>query len=414
MASRFATQRQLIRIFSSILCIAGGTLTVESGGQPTWPSWGGPSRNWITDESICFDQWTGGDPEVLWRTNVGTGYTPVTSKNGLVYSSGSRRGVETIYCLNAEDGSVQWKHSYKSELYSLNHDGGPAAAIAIGEALVWSLGRDGDLFCLNAQSGEVVWSTRLDKLLGIKAPFYGYTSSPLLCGDRLIVDSGVVTSFEMDSGTVIWKTRDYGAGYASPVLADSPTETRLAVFNKFGVVLLDLNDGSEYGKYPWKTEFDNNVAAVIPHDNRVFVSSGYEMGCGLIQFEEDTPPEVLYRNQNMRSQFQSCLYHEGRVLGFDGDIGKNSLKGLDFETGEVQWEEKNLSDGSLVIADNKLVILSFTGELIIGDIAGPGFTELQRTHVMGGKCWTPPTVCGGKMYVRNSMGQIVCLDVSCE
>ena len=402
---------------SAVAFLAAGHVDVvqsQTENEWDWPTWGGPTRNWKTAEPLCPTRWNKNEPIVRWKASVGTGYTPVTVKNGLVYSSGNRRNVETIYCLSATSGKVLWKHSYRSKLYSKNHDGGPAAAITVDEGLLWSLGRDGDLLCLRADSGEVVWSIRLREQLGIPPPFYGYTSSPLVLGHQLIVDAGVVTSFDKTSGKLIWRTEDYGAGYSSPILAQIDKGKRILTFNKFGVVLLNIKDGSEFGKYPWKSESGNTLASFISHEGFVFVSSGYGVGCGLIQFTEGAKPKLIYKNTNMCSQFQSCILHKGRIIGFDGNIGDSTLKCLDFRTGEVKWEEQRLRDGSIILADGRLIMLTFDGEIIMGEINEHGIDELERIHEIGGRCWTPPTYCGGNLFIRNSKGQVVCLDADCR
>jgi outer membrane protein assembly factor BamB len=47
-------------------------------------------------------------------------------------------------------------------------------------------------------------------------------------------------------------------------------------------------------------------------------------------------------------------------------------------------------------------------------LAEPSPAELKilgRSQVLGGVCWTPPTLVNGKIYVRNAKGDLVCVEL---
>ena len=55
------------------------------------------------------------------------------------------------------------------------------------------------------------------------------------------------------------------------------------------------------------------------------------------------------------------------------------------------------------------------GELIIADATGEEYRELSKHKTLGGGvCWTVPVVSGGRIYCRNSTGDLVCVDHSTE
>jgi outer membrane protein assembly factor BamB len=64
-----------------------------------------------------------------------------------------------------------------------------------------------------------------------------------------------------------------------------------------------------------------------------------------------------------------------------------------------------------MIADGKIVALEETGVLIVAEATPEGYNELSRAHVLGGRCWTPPVLCDGRIYCRNAKGDLICLDV---
>ncbi|MGY8671032.1 MAG: alcohol dehydrogenase, partial [Verrucomicrobiia bacterium] len=67
--------------------------------------------------------------------------------------------------------------------------------------------------------------------------------------------------------------------------------------------------------------------------------------------------------------------------------------------------------GSLFASDNKLIILSPKGELIIAPVSKKGYKPLTRAKVLAGKCWTVPVLANGLLYCRNADGDLVCLDL---
>ena len=77
----------------------------------------------------------------------------------------------------------------------------------------------------------------------------------------------------------------------------------------------------------------------------------------------------------------------------------------------MKWEEKSITPGALIAADGKLIILTGKGELIIAKATPEKFDVISRAPVLTGQCWTAPVLADGRIYCRNSSGEVVCLDV---
>jgi outer membrane protein assembly factor BamB len=118
----------------------------------------------------------------------------------------------------------------------------------------------------------------------------------------------------------------------------------------------------------------------------------------------------LWRNKNMRNHLNSSVLWKGYIYGVDDGA---SITCLDFKTGQVQWSQKGFGRGSLMLADEKLIILSDKGKLAIAEASPTGFKQLSSAQILTGKCWTVPVLANGRIYARNNPGgQLVCLDVS--
>ena len=96
-----------------------------------------------------------------------------------------------------------------------------------------------------------------------------------------------------------------------------------------------------------------------------------------------------------------------------GDAGFGALRCLDAATGEMLWEEKlNRKEISLTAADGKLIVLDESGNLFIGKPSPSGFGLVAKTAIPKGIAWrTTPVLCGGRIYCRDSMIALVCIDV---
>ena len=89
---------------------------------------------------------------------------------------------------------------------------------------------------------------------------------------------------------------------------------------------------------------------------------------------------------------------------------------VEYDTGKVLWKERGWGLGSLMLAADdkgggKLIVLSDEGRLGIVAADPKEYRLLASTQALDGKCWTMPTLAGGRIYCRNAMGHLVCIDV---
>ena len=380
-----------------------------------WYQWRGPDSNGISSESGWSSTWPADGPEKLWELKVGVGYSSVVVSNGRLYTMGNADEKDTIYCLDASTGAEVWKYSYDCVAEGNEHPG-PASTPAVDGNRLYTLSREGHFHCLDVDSGEVIWVKNVVEDYGAKVPEWWFASSPMILDEMVIVDVGMTLALNKATGELVWKTKDYGdvwedienqgGGYSTAYAFDG--SRWLAVFNASGLVILDPESGEELMLHPWKTSYNINPTTPIVSGDKVFISSGYNVGCALIQIS-GSEPVVVWQNKNMRNQLNSSVLWEGHLYGFD----EKQLKCLDLETGEEKWAQKGLGKGSLMVADGKLIALSDNGKLVIAEASPDAFKELASAKVLDGLCWTVPVLSNGKIYCRNhDDGHLVCLDVS--
>ena len=383
----------------------------QSRTDADWAQWWGPNRDGISAESDWLAQWPMEGPTVIWEASIGVGYSAVSVSDGRAYTMGSEGANDRVFCFDAVSGEEKWRFEYACKQYGQYHKGGPSSTPLIDGDSVYTLSEDGDLHCLNANTGKKLWWRNLREELKLEAPTFGYCTSPMIEGGRLIVDVGVVLALDKAGGETIWQSKAYHPSYASPVAFTHDGKRRLAVFNGNGLVVLDAETGAEIAQHEWYHEYRVNAAQPIIHGDEIFITTGYGKGCSLLKFD-GAKLEPQWTNKNMRSQFWSSVLWKGHIYGFDND----RLRCLDWETGEAEWtdETPDYVKGSSVLADGKLIILSESGEMIVGEPSPEGFREISQAHPMSGTCWTMPVLSNGRIYCRNEAGRLICLDVGAK
>jgi len=378
-----------------------------------WPNWRGPDRNGISMEKNWQHVWPIEGPKTLWTANVGIGFSSVSIANDRLYTMGNSNDMDSVFCLNAQNGEVIWKHSYESPLEDRFFEGGPTSTPTVDAQSVYSLSRQGNLFCFDALSGVILWSKNVSKEAGVRIPGWGFSSSPLIHLDRLILNVGQSgLALDKRTGEMLWKSSDNDAGYMTPYpIKIEERWFALIASGKF-YQCVDIQTGEVAWKHRWLTTNGCNAADPIVEQDRVFISSGYGRGAAVLSFNA-TSAQVVWANTDMQNQLNSSVLVDGHIYGFDGDEGGEvQLKCLDISSGAVRWSFPGLGAGSLMVADKHLIILSEEGELSIAPVSNKLFKQISKAKILQGKCWTVPVLSNGKIVCRNASGDIACVDVS--
>lgn len=378
-----------------------------------WPRYRGNHFNGISQEKGWFGTWPGGQPKSLWKANVGTGFSSVAVAAGRVYTMGNAGKQDVVYCFDAATGRETWRHSYAQDLDPKYYEGGPGSTPTVDGDRVYTVGRHGAVFCLEAASGKVVWQANLHKQHGCEIPDWGFNGSAHIEGSLVIYNAGLHgIALNKATGEKVWASGKEASGYGTPVPFTHQGRTALAMFAAKGVVAIDPASGKTLWKHPWKTDYDVNAADPVISGHHMYVSSGYGTGGAMVDLSSGSPRQVWF-NKDVRAQMAAPVIIDGRIYAIDGQGGdRNShLRCLDLATGKVLWSSPDAATGNLTAADGKLIWLTGNGEVVIVEARADAYRELARAQVNGGKHWTAPVLANGRLYVRNSKGDLVCLDL---
>jgi outer membrane protein assembly factor BamB len=386
------------------------TVTFCSAWADDWPQWRGLERNSFSREIISTN-WPATGPRVLWRADIGTGFSTVSVSQGRAYVMGNSTNQDTVWCFAADTGKVVWQHTYPAVLAPIYYEGGPGATPTVHEGKVFTISKWGDVFCFDAARGNVVWQRNL-RQEGLRTNRWGFAGSPLVYGDLVIFNAGSAgLALNRHTGKTVWLTGTNATGYASPTLYRFQGKERVLIFAAKHLVALDPLTGEERWRFPWETGYDTNITDPLMHEGQIFVSS-YSRGCSLWSVDGDRP-EVVYDKKTLFNHLSPGILIGDYLYAFSGEAHKpTDFRCLHLPTGKVKWTRKDPAFGSMICARGRLVILSEKGELLVADPSPEVLKVLARAQVLGGVCWTPPTLANGRVYAHNAAGDMVCLDVA--
>lgn len=376
-----------------------------------WPCYRGPDHNGISQETDWNSGWGQAGPKVLWKKSVGIGFSTTAVADGRVYTmgnSGKDTNIDTVFCFDAQTGQELWKHSYSCPLQAKYYEGGTLSTPTVDAGKVYTLSKMGDFFCLDAKTGRVLWQKQLNKDLGFELPTWHFSSSALIVDDKVVVNVGTGgLALNKNTGDVVWQSGKGKCGYSTPVPFTMDGKPGLALFGEVTLVAVSPLDGKQLWEYPWKTQYEVNAPDPIIVGNQVFISSGYKRGCSLLEISGSEVRKV-WENKTMAMQINCPILRDGYVYGFDEDV----FKCLKLQDGKEQWRDKSLGKGSLMMsADGRMILTGDKGELVVAKADPQKFDVLARAQALPkALCWTSPVLANGRIYLRNTPGDFVCVD----
>lgn len=389
-----------------------------------WPQFLGPTRNGRAPDGPFRTDWDKKRPEQVWSVPLGGGFSSVAVVGGKLYTQDRQGDTERVVCLDAATGAPLWEHSYPTNYAGVGIGTGPRATPTVDGNRVYTVGATGLFLCLEApaaagQAPRVVWQHDLPGEFEAKAPQWGYACSPLLDGERVVVQpggrKGAVVAFDKATGEVRWTAGKNPAGYSSPVAATIHGVP--LVFALTGDALLCLkSDGTQLGSYPWPTRYDGNIASPVVLDDYVFISAAYGMGCALLRVKPDgdrvrLEPVYAKRNKPLRTHHSTAVVVGRHLYGFDTEQGMLLCFSLTDGTPVEGWDAGR-QKGSIIAVGGYLVVLTQTGDLTLVQATPEEYRPVATVPLgfTGEQNWAMPVLVDGRLYVRGQ-DQLVCLDV---
>jgi len=368
-----------------------------------WPQWRGPNRDGISKETGLLKQWPADGPPLVWKAaGAGRGYSSFSISDGKLFTMGLRGDREFVVAFDVATGKEAWATAHGSAFRNDRGDG-PRGTPTVDGDRVYALGGNGDLSVLEARTGKVVWTKNVLKEFGGSNITWGISESPLVIGNKVLVNPGgpgaSIVALNKTDGSVIWKSQSDKAGYSSGIPLEVNGGTQVVFFTSERAVGLDLKDGRLLWEYARPSNNVANVATPIVRANRVFISSDYGTGGGVVEIKPDNKAQEIWFTKDMRNHHSSSVLIGDYLYGFSSSI----LTAMKFDTGEIAWRDRSVGKGSLVYADGNLYCLSEKGVVGLVEATPTGYKEKGRFRIPQDQLetWTHPVVAGGRLYLRD-------------
>ncbi len=388
--------------------------------QKEWSQYRGPNSDGIALSNTPLKAWPkGGQPFEVWKKPIGEGFSGFVIAGEQLLTAMAEGDNEFLVSFEKTTGKELWRTAL-GKMFVEEMGNGPRSTPTLDGDFAYILDSYGGLYCVNIKSGKQSWKVSLTETFEIKRPLRGFSTSPLIRGETLIIHGGgknaAFIGLDKKTGKTLWQTGDSTAGHSSPFTAvindvEQAVFTIARIIEKDGErqVLEEAVSVSLDGKILWRGPSLSQIIAmpVFVPPNKIFISSSVENGCLLIQVLPDGKVETVWQNKEMRNHFNSSVYYKGHIYGFSS----STLKCLEAETAQRKWSTRGYGKGSLIIADEKLLVLSDQGKLAMIEATPKGYKELAQAKVLEGKSWTCPTISEGRIYLRNQK-EMACYDLT--
>jgi len=409
-------------ILSIVAATAAIAVTVSAAD---WPQYLGPERNGIYRGPAIADTWPATGPKVVWRKTIGQGFAGPAVAGNRVLIFHRVKNEEVLESLDPATGMSQWRYAYPTTYRDdFGFDAGPRAVPVVAGGIVYTFGAEGQLHAVDLVKGTRLWSVDTMRRFNVAKGYFGAGGSPLVENGRVIANIGGekagIVAFDAKTGMELWTATQDAASYSSGVAATIGGR-RLGVFlTREGLVGLDPMSGHIEFQQRWRARAAASVNAASPVivGDQIFVSAEYGPGAGVLQVAGSKLTPLWSSDEVLSNHYATSIYYNGTLYGFHGrqEYGP-SFRAVDFKTGKVLWDQDQFRGGSVILANDRLVILRESGELMIAPASPQAFKPSARAQVLRGVARPYPALADGFLYARTERDErteestLVCLDL---
>lgn len=401
------------------LCLCWLALSAAATAQ-SWPQWGGPQRNFMVEAKGLAETWPASGPKRWWSRALGEGHSSIVVEADRLYTMYRKGAQEFVVALDRATGRTIWEKGYAAPatgvILQVNGQGPNSTPLVVGDLLI-TVGATGKLHAFAKQTGNVVWAHDLWREYGGKRMERGYSCSPLAYRNMVIVAVGgagqSLMAFDQKTGAVVWKKQNFRLSQSSPTLINVNGQDQLAMAFADHVVGLDPNSGELLWQHSHPCGGLNITPPVWSGDNILFISSAYGCGSRALQLQQSggkTAVRQLWASNRMRVHHSTIIRLGDLVFGSSGDSGPTPMTAVDVKTGNVVWQDRSFPKATFVYADGKLILLDEDGQLALVRLSPQGMKIMAKAAVLEHTAWTPPTLVGTNLYLRDRR-MIVALDL---
>jgi outer membrane protein assembly factor BamB len=402
-----------------LLCLALTLCPTLPVSSADWPQLFGPARDGHSAETKLNWTWPANGPKVLWTNDIGTGWAgPVVAGERLIVFH--RIGTEElVQCLDPATGKEKWKHTHRTKYVDdFQFDDGPRATPTIAGDKVFTLGPNGDFWALDLATGKDLWHHNLLEKYKASKGFFGAACSPLVMGDKVLVNVGGrgagVVAFGTADGAEVWKSTSDGPSYSSPTAAELDGKPAAVFLTRAGLRVLDPASGKSLYEFAWRPRIEASVQAATPlvWKDEIFLTVSYDTGAVLLRAKKGELEEIWSSDKAISSQYNTPVRVGDFLYGTHGrsDVGTAQMRCVEWKSGAVKWNEAKFGVASVIAVDGGILALTEGGDLVRFDASPDGYKERARAAILKKPTRAAPALADGRLFARDGK-QLVCVSL---
>ena len=359
--------------------------------------------NWVSG-SLLPSRWFLNRPRERWRMQIGEGWSSFAIAGEFAYTMEQRGPKELTVCYELLSGEAVWFHEEEVRFEESMGDDGPRSTPTVVEERVYSFGATGILNCLDARSGQKIWGRKLLDEMNHAVPKWAKSTSPLVVDGKVVVTlgreaEGNLIALDAHSGEVLWRSGNYSASYASPVVGSLAGVRQIIALQSSSVDGYSIDTGQILWSFPIRNP-QSNCASPLIVDDTVITSAGYGYGTHRIQITKGADgfeAKQLWHSKKLKAKFADLVINNGFLFG----LNDGRLTCLNLRDGSLAWRGSNVGHGQLLGVGDHLIIQEEQGQIRVIE-ANPN-EEVQTTsfHALDHRTWNHPSLAGRYLLVRN-------------
>ena len=371
-----------------------------------WPGFRGARRDSAVRGVKIATDWTRTPPKELWRRPVGPGWGSFAVAGDLIYTQEQRGEQEVVSAYQLATGEPVWRHADNVRFYEANAGPGPRATPAVHNGRVYTQGAKGTVNALDARTGALIWTRNAPADTGAPMPGWGFTASPLVVDDMVIVaTSGRLVAYDGATGSPRWTQKTVGGSYSSPHLAVIDGVRQIVMLSGGGgATAVSPSDGEVLWQHGW-TEGVTIVQPALVSASDILTNTADAMGgqgmrrLAVTKAADGWKVEERWTTRGLKPYFSDFVVHKGHAFGFDGTI----LSAINLETGERAWKGGRYGAGQMMLLPDQdlLLVVSEEGDLVLVSATADKHSEIAKFEALDGKTWNHPVIVGDVILVRN-------------
>ncbi|MEO6742070.1 MAG: PQQ-binding-like beta-propeller repeat protein [Chthoniobacteraceae bacterium] len=413
---------------SGVSEVLGGKSTMAR--RADFPQLFGPNRDSRLAGPALDPDWKNHPPQILWRVPVGAAWSGFAIVGDRALTLEQQGEEELVTCRHISTGKLMWSTANAGHYHASIAGEGPRTTPTVQGTRVFTLGAMGTLRCLELESGKPVWTREVTKDAGIQIsptvtsenkgaddhagaeasgtfPMWGFASSPLLHGGKVIVSAGgkdgnSLLAYDAATGAPAWHGGNRPINYSSPFFCTLAGRPQIVMFNTDAITAHDPATGEVLWEHKWGKGMPHVARPIPVGANRLFLSSGYGVGGALIEIAPGADGRLaaseVWRSIKFQAKFSNPVERGGFVYGVSDGI----FACLDLADGKVRWKDGRYGHGQgLLIGEHYLQMTEIPGEIVLLRPTPEAANELARFRVFDEKTWNPIALSGDLLLVRN-------------